>query len=319
MKFKLFEMEFMLFVKNRLFVLFILLLFSGCQPSHYHFDHIREPIPEIVFNKKEIGVALVLGGGGARGMFHVGVLEVLQEAHIPIDLIVGCSAGSVVGALYADCPNGKHVKDLLICLKRKDLLEINLFSCRYGISKGKFLTRFLAKHLCAKNFEELQIPFIAVATDLDAGEVVALGSGPIIPAVHASCAVPFFFEPVKKYGRVLVDGGVLDPNPVRTAKKYAPKIIIAVDLAELLPVTKPNSLFGIATRSAEIIHLNISRSCLQGADIIIRPSLEPIGMFDDTRTRDLYEDGKRAAEKVLFEIQELYEKRMCSHSPSFHY
>lgn len=313
-------MDFMIFnIVTQFFVFFVLIFFTGCQPSHYHFDQVKEPIPEVVFNKKEVGVALVLGGGGARGMFHVGVLEVLQEANIPIDLIVGCSAGAMVGALYADCPNGKHVKDLLISLKRKDLLEINLFSCRYGVSKGRFLKRFLARNLCARNFEELQIPFITVATDLEAGDVVSLSSGPIIPAVYASCAVPFFFEPVKLYGRILVDGGVLDPNPVSTAKKYNPKIIIAVDLAELLPVTKPSHLFNIATRSAEIIHLKISRHCLIDADIIIRPSLEPIGMFDDTRISDLYEDGKRAAKKALFDIQELYEKRMCSHSPSFHY
>jgi NTE family protein len=305
-----------MFYKIKFILAFVTLLsLPSCHKSHYQFNEYPDRIPEIVFEKREIGVALVLGGGGARGMFHVGVIEVLQEAKIPIDLIVGCSAGAVVGALYADNPDGLRVKECLIPLKRKDLLEINIFSCRYGLCKGKALKQFLNDNLCAKNFEDLKIPFLAVATDLEAGEVVNLGSGPIIPAVHASCAVPFFFEPVKLYGRILVDGGVLDPNPVAAAKLYSPKMIIAVDLAELLPVTHPTSLFGIATRSAEIIHLNQSRTCLNGANVIIRPSLNPIGMFDDTHTQALYEDGKRAAREVLSEIQDFYEKHVCTHQP----
>jgi len=298
-----------------LLVFLTLLSLPSCRQSHYRFEQYPKAIPKIIFEKKEIGVALVLGGGGARGMFHVGVLEVLQEANIPIDLIVGCSAGAVVGALYADHQDGQQIKDFLISLKRKDLLEISLFNCRYGLCKGRALKGFLEKKLQAKNFEDLKIPFLVVATDLEEGIVVNLGSGPIIPAVHASCAVPFFFEPVKLYGRILVDGGVLDPNPVAAAKMFSPKMIIAVDLAELLPITHPNHLFGIATRSAEIIHLKQSRTCLNGANVIIRPTLKPIGMFDDGHTLALYENGKQAAREVLPDIQEFYEKHVLTHQP----
>lgn len=294
--------------KLKIHLLFIfLLLFSGCHRKVYHYNLKPDPLPEIVFDKKEIGIALVLGGGGARGMFHVGVLEVLEEAKIPIDLIVGCSAGAVVGALYADHPDGNRVRDLLIHLKRKDLLEINILDCRFGLCKGKGLRSFLHNSLTVRNFEELKIPFLVVATDLEAGEVISLGSGPIIPAVHASCAIPFFFEPVRMYGRILVDGGVLDPNPVTTAKKYSPKMIIAVDLAELLPTTKPTHLFTVATRSAEIIHLNQSRRCLDGADIIIRPTISPVGTFEDCHSERLYENGKRTARALLPKILEFYE------------
>lgn len=302
--------------KLKFFLLFVTLLtLPSCHNPHYEYEKETCPIPQIVFNKREIGVALVLGGGGARGMFHVGVLEVLQEAKIPIDLIVGCSAGSVVGALYADMPDGQYVKDLLIALKCKDLLEINLWNCRYGLCKGKSLVRFLSSKLNVKNFEDLRIPFVAVATDLNCGEIVELGSGPIVPAVLASCAVPFFFNPVKLYGRILVDGGVLDPNPVQTALKYSPRMIIAVDLGELLPVTNPNNLFNVAARSAEIIHLNQSRRCLFGANVVIRPSLNPIGMFDDRHTCALYENGKKAARDVLPDILDYYEKHV--HSPQY--
>lgn len=302
--------------KLKIFLVFITLvtLPSCCHKSHYQFEA-PQPIPDVCFDRREIGVALVLGGGGARGMFHVGVLEVLQEAKIPIDLIVGCSAGSVVGALYADQPDGQCVKNLLISLKRKDLMEISLFNCRYGLCKGRSLVRFLHANLHAKNFEDLKIPFLAVATDLACGEIVTLGSGPIVPAVHASCAVPFFFDPVKLHGRVLVDGGVLDPNPVASALRYSPKMIIAVDLAELLPVTHPTTLFGVAARSAEIIHLNQSRRCLLGANVVIRPTLNPIGMFDDSFICALYENGKQAARDVLPDILDYYEKHVNPSKP----
>lgn len=297
----------------RRIVLFLLLfVLSGCYKMHYNFENELEPIPPTCIDENDIRVALVLGGGGARGMFHVGVLEVLEEAEVPIDLIVGCSAGSIIGALYADTPSIDRVRELFIRCKRQDLLEFNISHCRYGLSEGLALRRFLHRHLKAKNFEELQIPFLLVTTDLECGELLTLGSGPLIPAIHASCAVPFFFNPVKLYGHILVDGGVLDPNPVAIAREYKPKIIIAVDLTEMLPKTAPSNLFGIAQRCLEISYTKQSQLCVSAADVIIRPDLEPIGMFDDKHNIQLYEAGKEATRKVLTQIQDLYADRVLS-------
>ncbi len=296
----------------RCFLLFCLLASSSCSRSIYTFPCKPEPLPDICFENENIGVALVLGGGGARGMFHVGVLEVLEEENIPIDLIVGCSAGAIVGALYADNPCAQNVKEKLIVCTRQDLLDIRLSCCRYGLSKGTALCHFLKKHMVSREFDELKIPFVCVATDLEQGEAVPLGTGPLIPAVQASCAVPFFFQPVVLHGRVLIDGGVVEPNPVAAACIHNPKLIIAVDLTALLHMTAPTSLFGIAQRSAEIMHLNMSRQCLHGADLVIKPVLHPIGMFEDGHTNYLYEEGKRATREMLPQIKELYAQRVLS-------
>jgi len=297
---------------SRVIFAVLLLAVSGCYKTHYQFENELEPIPPTSIRDKDVQVALVLGGGGARGMFHIGVLEVLEEAEIPIDLIVGCSAGSIVGALYADCPSIERVREVFIRCKRQDLLEFNILHCRYGLSEGRSLRRFLCRYLQARTFEELQIPFLLVTTDLECGQLLTLGSGPLIPAIHASCAVPFFFNPVKLYGRILVDGGVLDPNPVGVAREFDPKIIIAVDLTEMLPKTAPSNLFGIAQRCLEISYTKQSQLCVSAADVIIRPELEPIGMFDDKHNMHLYEAGKEATRKVLAQIQDIYADRVLS-------
>lgn len=252
-----------------------------------------------------VRLALVLGGGGAKGIAHVGVLAEFEDHAIPIDVIVGCSAGSIVGALYCDCQCSSRVQHLLKPLKAWDILDINLWYCRYGLVKGGSLRKFLKRHLSCTQFEELQIPLYIVATDVIAGELVAFNSGPIIPAVHASAAVPFVFSPVYFHQRWLVDGGVADPIPVKTAKKTGAKIIVAVDLSGLLPKTCPTNLFGVATRSAEIKFLLQSESCLTGADVVIRPELGDMGLFDDRHPQHVYEAGRRAAREAIPKILEL--------------
>ncbi len=257
----------------------------------------------------EVRLALVLGGGGARGLSHLGVLEEFERAHIPIDAIVGCSAGSIVGALYADCQDLRTIEKLLKNLRKWDMLDIHICKCRYGIVQGLSLEGFLNRHLKSRTFEELHIPFYSVATDLIAGELVTIGSGPLIPAVRASAAVPLIFKPVFLYERMLVDGGVADPIPVRSAKALGAQIIVAVDLSELLPQTCPTNLFGIATRSAELKLLLQSDSCVQGADVIIRPELGCLGMFDTTRYDFAYNAGREAAKQAIPQILELLSQK----------
>jgi len=301
-------------LKNLLSTLCLLLCLSGCKTPSYPFANAPEPIDPVHICNENVHVALVLGGGGARGMFHVGVLEALEEANIPLDMIVGCSAGSIVGALYADRPDACTIRDLLIRLKRTDLIDLDIFNCCYGLCHGHELIAFMKRHLKCERFEDLKIPFMVVTTDLRTGELITLGTGPIVPAVHASCCVPFFFRPVRLYGRVLVDGGIIDPNPVQVAKQYNPRIIIAVDLSEMLPRTAPTNLFGIATRCYEISYYKHSQHCLLNADVVIRPDLEPIGMFDDKHARQLYEAGKEAGRLAIPKIKELYEERVLKNS-----
>lgn len=238
-------------------------------------------------------------------MAHVGVMEVLLEAGLPIDLIVGCSAGSFVGALYADNPNIEAIKCAVWKLKSDSIFDINIWECRYGLSQGKTMNRIFDEHLEAETFEELKVPLVIVASDLNSGELVPIGCGELVKAVQASCSIPFFFVPCEYGGRVLVDGGVINPVPVKVARDLGAEIVIAVDLAELLPRTFPGNLFEVATRSAEIALMWQNQVCTYGADLVIRPKTCDVGTFNDKMKGAIYQAGRTAAEEQLPKIREI--------------
>lgn len=292
----------------RLVFLCILSFTLGSCDTKYNLP--AEPCPIAQYCPSEpIHLALVLGGGGTRGMAHVGVLEEFEKANIKIDLLIGCSAGSIVGALYADNPNAQYIRKILRPLKKWDILDVSVWKGRYGFVQGGSLQSFLRKHLFSRRFDQLCIPLCVATTDLLAGELVCISSGPLIPAVHASSAVPLIFSPVVLHDRLLVDGGVADPVPVQIAKASGAQVIVAVDLSAMLEKTCPTNLFGIATRSAEIKFLLQSESCVMGADIVIRPELGCMGMFDDSDAEKTYEAGRQAAEKAIPEILKLLAER----------
>lgn len=292
-------------------VLTVFLFFTGCTCPHKYLPMEHPPCPEPVRVPEKIRVCLVLGSGGVRGMAHVGVLTVLEEAGIPIDMIVGCSAGSLVGALYADHPDSSYVYRAVNSMRSETILDINLWTCRFGLSQGKTFDRVMDSYLAAETFDQLQIPMIAVASDLHSGELVPIGTGDLVKAVQASCAIPFVFVPVDLNGRVLVDGGVVNPVPVCLAKDVGAEVIIAVDLRELLPKTFPTNLFEVAARSAEIAFLWQNAVCTKGADIIIRPTLCDVGAFNDKMKQEIFLAGRAAAIAALPQIQEKMTRLSC--------
>lgn len=291
---------------NYLFLLFsLLLVIGGCScPRKYVPKAVPDPLP-MFYVPEKIRVALVLGSGGVRGMAHVGVIEELVAAGIPIDLIVGCSAGSIVGALYADNPNTHCLKRSVWRMKSNSLLDIDIWECRYGLSQGRSMCRVLDQCLDARTFEQLKIPLIIVASDLHTGELVPLGSGDLVKAVRASCSIPFVFVPVDHLGRILVDGSVSNPVPAKIPLDLGADIIIAVDLCELLDKTFPTNLFTVATRSAEIAFMWQNESCTRHADVIIRPKTCGVGAFNDTVKSEIYWAGRKAAREQVPRILEL--------------
>ncbi|WP_316355670.1 patatin-like phospholipase family protein [Candidatus Neptunichlamydia sp. REUL1] len=262
-----------------------------------------DPIPQFQLPPQPVKVALVLGGGGSKGLAHVGVLHELEQAGIHPDLIVGCSSGAIIGALYADQPHVKRLESLLTNLKRSDILDFSLFSSPFGFVKGFLLKSFLMENLKARRFEQFQIPFIAVATDLSTGELIEFGGGEIIPAVHASAAVPGVFDPVKYLGRYLVDGGAADPIPADVAKKYGARVIIAVDVGEDLSSKEPYHLFHVAQRSLEISYRRLSEYVTRDADVVIRMNFQDLGMFSDRYNQEIYKHGRETAREMLPQIQ----------------
>lgn len=308
-------------MKHVVHLLILLLATASCTcPQIYEYSDNPPPLPDCII-PEEIRVALVLGGGGARGLAHIGVLEEFENAGIPFDIIIGCSAGSLVGAMYADSLDIEYVRAVLEPMKCETMLDISFWKARYGLSQGSAMNRVLDDCLRSNYFEELQIPFLCVATDLWTGQLVTLGGGELLPAIQASASIPFVYVPINLHGRVLVDGGVVDPVPVRVAKDLNAEYVIAVDLRGLLDDDFPTNLFGVAKRCADITLLWQGEACIEDADIIIRPMLSSdIGTFDDDKHEQIYKAGKASAQLAIPIIKENLARRgIPLNEPRCHY
>lgn len=249
--------------------------------------------------QKPIKVALVLGGGGSRGIAHLGALHELEAAGIRPDLVIGCSAGAIIGAFYADNPSSIDSATLFLNLKRSDLLDTNIFNARFGLVQGKKMQKFLQKNLRSQTFQTLSIPLIVVATDLFSGEMVEIFEGHLASAIHASCAFPGIFKPVHLNQRVLIDGGVSNPLPIDIAKRCGAECIIAIDVSESLPTSQPSHFLGVAKRSVEIAYQKLVTHSLNQADVAIKMSFQDIGLFSHDRNHQMYEEGKLKMRAML--------------------
>ncbi len=289
-----------------LLVIFIFIpigLSSCAAPSPHLWIPAREPSSHYL-TRLHPKVILVLGSGSARGFAHAGVLKVLEENHVPIDMIIGTSAGSIIGALYADHPSATDLEHLLLTTQRNEVIDFSLMNMSSGLISGNQLQNFLIKQMKAKSFENLSIPFLAIATDLGSGKLHVFGSGPVAPAVNASSALPPFFRPVKLYGRTYVDGGLIDPIAVNVAERFHPKLIIAVNLNSSLPKVFSSSSPSVFLRSIDIMLLQLNNYCSAHAKVIIRPQPKEVGLFDGSKRVDLIAAGEAAAKKSLPEIKQ---------------
>lgn len=250
-------------------------------------------------------VALALGGGGARGLAHVGVLQVLEHAGVPIDLIVGTSAGSIVRALYADHPDAQALRELLTNVRRKDFVDFSLLHILNGPITGDALTKFLQSNMQASDFSDLKIPFVAVATDLEQGVVCPLDSGPIAPAVHASVALPPYFHSVSLGGRTLVDGGVTAPLPVSVAKSYQPEVVIAVSVSGSLSREVPKNALKEVARSYSITLAVLGKLDEREANLVITPDVSAAKTFKVSNSEELFNAGVKAATESLPRLKQV--------------
>lgn len=290
---------------NMLRFLLIILFLSACTataPKVFIPPH--EP-PKTHLKKLHPEVILVLGSGSARGFAHAGVLKMLEKNHIPIDMIIGTSAGSIVGALYADHPSSQSLQRILLNTPRHEVIDFSLMNIMDGPVSGNGLQNFLVKSMKAQTFEKLTIPFLAVATNLHTGQAHVFASGPVAPAVNASSAAPPFFRPVKLYGSTYVDGGIIDPVAVDVAKQFHPKIIIAVSLNFPLPKDLPTRSPSVFLRSFDIMLMKLNNFTAGGADVVITPSPKDIDMFEDSKRDYLMRTGEVAAEKMIPTIKKL--------------
>ncbi len=251
-------------------------------------------------------VALVLGGGAFHGAAHAGVIKVLEDEDIPIDLIVGTSAGSMVGSMYADYPHIDSLMPLVTDIKANDVFDFSLLRSSEGFVSGKRLQTYLNQHLHVKNIEETEIPFVAVTTDMNKGKSVALSSGPIAPSVNASCAIPYIFEPVKMYGTIFSDGGIINNIATDVAKAYDPVVIIAVDVMvywDTVPNLKNKT--EILYRAFSVASHQLREHNLRFADILIAPDLTGMPLMSAKDNQQMLEAGIKAAKETMPDIRKI--------------
>ncbi len=261
---------------------------------------------------------LVLGGGGMKGIAHIGVWKALEEAGVRPDAIMGTSIGALIAAGVAGGYGWRELAEIARKLTKDDIVAINRRAVFFGgvreeaVFRGDHYHEFIERILPVKTFDEMKIPCRLNSVSLVSGEEVWFGTGaredvPVADAVYASCALPIYFPPLKLDGDFLVDGGVLDVFPVRKAAAWGAERIIGVDVgSEFLPPAEGFFDRGMIAIHDRVLNLNLrdQRSrCLDGYDgptlLYVRPQVGHLGGWDFERTQYFLEEGYRAAREAL--------------------
>ncbi len=251
-------------------------------------------------SKKPI-VALVLGSGGARGYAHIGVIEVLEKYGIKPDFIVGTSAGSIVGSIYASGKSAEQLRDIAMQMKVADVREINIGL--KGFFDGKKVEDYVNEQVAHTSLEKMKIPMYVVATELKHGKKVIFNYGNTGQAVRASVSIPSMFIPTKIAGQEYVDGGLVSPVPVNVARDLGADIIIAVDILAQPAYTETSNVWGLFNQNINIMQNMLAAEELKHADIVIQPDLrEKSHIFDVKGRQDTIQAGIDATLQRLPEI-----------------
>lgn len=271
-------------------------LFLSCQTI---------PPASKVTERGEPKIALVLGGGSAKGFAHVGVIRALEQEKIPIHMIIGTSVGSLIGAIYASVPDSFQLEWIAFKIDRNDVLDLSLVYSKLGPVQGVRLESFVEQAVKVKRIEDTKIPFYPIATDLTTGETIVLEKGSLAKAVRASSSIPGIFVPVTFDNRLLVDGGVTNNIACDVAKSKGADIVIAVNIGSDIKDTNISSLIDIVGQSVSIMMHEMSKSKLQYADVIIEPNTKGVGMFDFSHKKPLMDEGIKATKLAIPKIKEL--------------
>ncbi|OHC62601.1 MAG: patatin [Rhodocyclales bacterium GWA2_65_20] len=272
-------------------------------------------------------IGLVLGSGSARGWSHIGIIRALAEAGIEPDMICGCSIGALIGAAYADGELDK-LETWVRGLAWKDVLGLLDVSLSGGLLKGDKLMAFFERHFVDCDFAALPLPFACVATELATGREVWLREGSVAAAVRASIALPGLFTPTMRDGRLLVDGGLVNPVPVSLCRAMGADVVIAVDLgSDVVGSTLRQAAAGnggngwgsrlltrlglrdselppassVLTASLHIMQTRIARSRLAGepADVLLSPRLAHLALMDYHRAEEAIAEGRAVVERMM--------------------
>lgn len=255
-------------------------------------------------------IALVLGGGAARGFAHVGVIRTLEQEKIPIDMIIGTSVGSLIGAIYANDLNSFELEWTAFALEKDSLLDYGILNAftGMGMAKGEKLEEFVKTKVKTTNIESLKLPFAAVATDLNSGARVVLDRGSVAKAVHASSAIPGVFEPVNYQGQLLVDGGVIDNIPIDVARETGADIVIAVDISQNVANYNVTNIVDVMLQAVTIMSNENAKCKKKEADVLITPAVGNVAMLDFSQKKRSMQAGIDAARTSVPEIKKKIEE-----------
>jgi NTE family protein len=278
------------------------LLLAGCSTIS------PQPLPQQTVQAKsprQIRVGLALGGGAARGFAHIGVIKALEAQGIVPDLVVGTSAGSLVGALYAAGNNGFALHKLALEMDEATISDwsVPFFAKATGVLKGEALQNYVNRTVNNVPLEKLKMPFGAVATDLNSGQPILFQRGNTGAAVRASSAVPSVFQPVRIGDHSYVDGGLVSPVPVRFAREMGADFIIAVNISSQPDAQPSTSNLDVLLQTFAIMGQSINYYELKDADIVIQPRLGTMKGNDFPGRNTAILAGEQATAAVMAEIK----------------
>ncbi|OTG76902.1 alpha/beta hydrolase [Acinetobacter terrae] len=256
-------------------------------------------------------VALVLGSGGARGYAHIGVIQVLEQQGIHPDFIVGTSAGSIVGSIYASGKTADELREIALNMKANDVRDVKLDM--KGFFDGKKVENYVNQQVNNTPLELLKTPMYVVATELKEGKKVVFNYGNTGQAVRASVSIPSMFVPTKIGKDEYVDGGLVSPVPVNVARELGADIIIAVDILAQPVNTETSNVWGLFNQNINIMQNHLAREELKHADIVIQPDLREKAHIFDVKGREMtMRAGAEAAQNQLNAISTVFNQKHYS-------
>ncbi|MDW2981249.1 patatin-like phospholipase family protein [Rhodanobacter sp. KK11] len=257
--------------------------------------HAAKPVPPPAAAPApvKLKIGLALGGGAAKGFAHIGVIKMLEASGIHPDVVAGTSAGSVVGALYANGMDAFALQQTAFGLDEAKIRDVRLFSG--GLVQGQALQDYVNQLLHKQPIEQLKLPFAAVATELETGARTVFVRGNTGRAVRASSSIPGVFEPVEIHGKHYVDGGVVSPIPIDAARQLGADFVIAVDISAAPDGSNPQGMMNIVGQSLTIMGRQLAAQESARADVVIRPDLRGIGPTDFEQKNQAILAGEKAA------------------------
>lgn len=244
----------------------------------------------------------------ARGCSHVGVLRVLEENKIPVDMIAGTSVGSLIGGAYAAGLTPDQIEGLALKITWRDLGRVTV--SRLGFYDNKRTEDYIRANFPVTEFDKTRIPFGAVATEIQTGKMVVFTEGSLPLAIRASCAMPIIYTPVFVNGRMMVDGGLVGHIPGSVVRMMGADVVIAVDVnSQHLPIPQPTHLLTVMSQALSIMGRSTVSYLYSDADVIIRPKIEHVRPDDLSQAAEMIKAGEEATRRVIFKIKRLLEPR----------